>query len=149
MLSTFVFIVIRVFIALVASFIPIGNENSTVRRLPWVTFSIMALNALIFFATLPVVAGQQEEIAKVRSEMARFVVQHPELLADENVCKKLGETGVISKFESDAIAQQLKRSPELASQYEAWLRSLEAQKLRAELDQKLDAFKRVAQDSIR
>jgi membrane associated rhomboid family serine protease len=148
MLSVLIFVVIIIFLALVSSFIPIGNENSTVRRLPWVTFSIMALNALIFFVTLPVVAGQQEAIAKVGSEMARFVGQHPELLADENVRKKLGEAGVISKSESELIERQLKVSAELRFEYEEWLRSAEAQRLREELDQRIDAFKRAAQDSL-
>ena len=37
----------------IGSFIPIGNENSTVRRIPLVTFSIMVLCVLVYFVTLP------------------------------------------------------------------------------------------------
>jgi len=57
MLSMLLFILIIVFLALVSSFIPIGNENSTVRRVPWVTFSIMAVCVVIYYVTLPVVAS--------------------------------------------------------------------------------------------
>ena len=41
------FILIIIFLALVSSFIPIGNENSTVRRLPWVTFSIIDRKSVV------------------------------------------------------------------------------------------------------
>ena len=52
MLSGLVLLII-LFLVLFSMFIPIGNENSTVRRLPWITFGIMALNVLIYYVTLP------------------------------------------------------------------------------------------------
>ena len=148
MLSILFFIVIIVFLVLVSSFIPIGNENSTVRRLPWITFSIMALNVIIFYVTFPVVAGQQDEMMKLGNRIEQFVQQHQELLADESVRQKLSKVGVISKFEADSISEQLKNSPEIAAQYKEWLSTLEAERLRDELDQKLTAFKDAAQDSL-
>ena len=148
MLSILLFILIIVFLAIVSSFIPIGNENSTVRRLPWVTFSIMALNVVIYYVTLPVVGGQQDELMKLGTRMEKFVQQHQELLADENVRKKLSEIGFISKAEAEAIEEHLKKSPELEGKYKEWFRGIEAQKLREELDQKITAFKEVAQDSL-
>ncbi len=54
MLSILVLILIIIFLAVVSSFIPIGNENSTVRRPPWITFSIMAIKFVIFFVSFPV-----------------------------------------------------------------------------------------------
>ncbi len=148
MLGILLFILIIIFLALVSSFIPIGNENSTVRRLPWVTFSIMAINVVIYYVTLPVVGGQQDELMKLGTRMEQFVQQHQELLADENVRKKLSEIGVISKPEAEAIAEHLKKSPELETQYKEWLNGIEAQKLRDELDQKLTDFKEAAQESL-
>ncbi|MEK6325222.1 MAG: rhomboid family intramembrane serine protease [Acidobacteriota bacterium] len=148
MLSILILILVIIFLGLVSSFIPIGNENSTVRRVPWITFSIMALNVVIFYVTLPVVAGQQDEMMKLGTSMEQFVKQHQELLADENVRKKLAEIGVISKLESDAIAEQLKKSPEIAAQYKEWLSSTEAQNQRYELDQKLAEFKNAVQESL-
>ena len=148
MLSTLILILIIIFLVLVSSFIPIGNENSTVRRLPWITFSIMAVNVGIFFVTYPTVQSQHEEMAKLGTAMELFVEKHPEMLADETVRKKLQEAGLISKTESDSIAEQIKKSPELAEQYRQWFASLEAQTLRDELDSKITAFKNAAQDSV-
>jgi len=148
MLSILFFILIIIFLAIVSSFIPIGNENSTVRRLPWVTFSIMAINVVAFYVTLPVVGAQQTELAKLGTRMEQFLEQHQELLADENVRKKLAETGVMSKAESDAIAEELTKSPHLEAEYREWLKGIEAEKLREELDQKITAFKTAAQDSL-
>ena len=148
MLSILFLILIVIFLALVSSFIPIGNENSTVRRLPWVTFSIMAVNVIVFYVTLPVVGAQQNEMIKLGTRMEQFVQQHKELLADETVRKKLIEVGLVSKDEADAIAEQLKKSPEIDAQYKEWLRSIEAQRLRDDLDQKLTDYKDAAQDSL-
>jgi len=148
MLSTLILILIIIFLVLVSSFIPIGNENSTVRRLPWITFSIMAVNVGIFFVTYPTVQSQHEEMAKLGTAMELFVEKHPEMLADETVRKRLQEAGLISKTESDSIAEQIKKSPELAEQYRQWFASLEAQTLRDELDSKITAFKNAAQDSV-
>ena len=53
MFELFMFICIIIFLVVIGSFIPIGNENSTVRRLPWVTFGIMGFCVFIYYATLP------------------------------------------------------------------------------------------------
>src|SRR6185369_11942058 len=95
MLSILLFVLIIIFLAVVSSFIPIGNENSTVRRLPWITFSIMAINVVIFFVSFPVVAGQQEELQKLGSQIEVFLKKNPEILADEKVRDKLSEIGFI------------------------------------------------------
>jgi len=148
MLGILLFILILVFLGLVSSFIPIGNENSTVRRLPWITFSIMAANVFVFYVTLPVVGGQQDELSKLGTRIEQFVQKHQELLADEKIRKKLSDIGMMGKMEGDAIEEQLKKSPEIDAQYKEWLRGIEAQKLREELDEKLTTFKEVAQDSL-
>jgi len=148
MLSILLFVLIIIFLAIVSSFIPIGNENSTVRRLPWITFSIMAINVIIFYVTLPVVGAQQSELMKIGLRMEQYVQQHPELLADDGVRKKLTEVGMVSKGEAEAIEEQLQKSPELASQYKEWLAGLDAQRLREELDNKISEFKATAKDSL-
>src|SRR5437762_1546731 len=113
MFSTLLLILIIIFLVLVSSFIPIGNEKSTVRRLPWITFSIMAINVIIFYVTLPAVANQQDQMMKLGSAIEQFVEKHPEILVDEGARKKLLDAGVISKAESDQIAEQIKKSPDL------------------------------------
>jgi membrane associated rhomboid family serine protease len=142
------FILALVFLGLVSSFIPIGNENSTVRRLPWVTFSIMAVNVIVFYVTLPVVGAQQDELGKLGGRIEQFVEKHQELLADAKIRSQLSEIGMIGKAEAEAIEDHLKKSPELASQYKEWLNGIEAQRLRQELDDKLTTFREAAQDSL-
>jgi|RhiMetdeSRZDD1v2_1073273.scaffolds.fasta_scaffold49509_1 membrane associated rhomboid family serine protease len=148
MFDILLLILIIIFLGIVGSFLPIGNENSTVRRLPWVTFSIMAVNVVVFYVTLPVVGGQLSEIGKLGTRIEQFVVKHPELLGDEKTREKLLEIGMIGKADGEEIAEQLKKSPELSAQYASWLRGIEAQKALEELDEKIVAFKAAAQDSL-
>lgn len=148
MLSLVFFIVAIMFLAVVGSFIPIGNEDSTVRRLPWVTFSIMAANVIIFYVTLPIIGGQMEELVKRGDKLEHFVSAHQELLADETVRKRLIEAGMMSNPEAEEIAQQLKVSPDTESEYASWLRSGDAQKLREEFDQTLSAFTNARKQSV-
>jgi membrane associated rhomboid family serine protease len=148
MAEIIVFILILIFLGIVSSFVPIGNENSTVRRLPWITFSIMAVNVVVFYVTLPVVGSQLDELDKLGNKIGQFIGKHQELLGDEDIREKLSEIGMLSKVEGDAITEQLNTSPETDTQYKEWLRGIEGQKLREELDQKLTAFKVAAQDSL-
>jgi len=148
MAGILLFILILIFLGIVSSFIPIGNENSTVRRLPWVTFSIMAVNVVVFYVTLPVVGGQMDELGKLGSRIGQFVEKHQELLADEKIREKLSEVGMMSKTERDAISEQLRKSPEIEAQYQEWLRGIEGHKLREELDEKLSAYNLAAQESL-
>ena len=85
-----VFLIIAIILAaLVGSFIPIGTENSTVRRLPWVTFSIMAANVIIFYVTLPIIGIQLEELANHAGKLQTFMTSNPEMVADQDVRKTL------------------------------------------------------------
>ena len=147
-MSILILIVIIIFLALVSSFVPIGNENSTVRRLPWITFSIIALNVVIFFATLPVVAGEQDRLARLATHIEKFIEQHQELLADEGIRSKLVDAGMMSKRQADALGVQLQNSPDLQSEYDVWLRSAEAQSLRTELEQRLTDYKDSAANTL-
>jgi len=148
MLSILFFILIAIFLAVVSSFIPIGNANSTVRRLPWVTFSIMAINVVVYYVTLPVVGSQVEELVKMSTRMEQFVQQHQEILADETVRKQLNEIGLLSTGESETIADRMKKSPQLEAEYKEWLRGIDAQNLRDELYSKITAYKEALQESI-
>ena len=85
----------------------------------------MALNVIIFYVTLPVVAGQLDELGKLGTRIGQFIEKHQELLADENVREKLTDMGMMSKMERDAIEDQLKKSPEIDAQYKEWLRGIE------------------------
>src|SRR5436309_2391063 len=140
MFELFMFICIIIFLVVIGSFIPIGNENSTVRRLPWVTFGIMALCVLIYFMTLPAQASSMKEVVQSYGDLQKFLQQNEALAADDEVRNKLVQYGLMMKEEAETIKDQLKKNPELASQYESWLRTAEAIQLREEFNKKLMAF---------
>ncbi|HKP11259.1 MAG TPA: rhomboid family intramembrane serine protease, partial [Blastocatellia bacterium] len=112
----------------------------TVRRLPWVTFSIMGLCVLIYFGTLPAQAGSMKDVVQSYGELTKFLDQNEALAADDDVRDKLIQHGLMTKEEAEIIKDSLKRRPDLASQYETWLRTPEATQLREEFNRKLTAF---------
>ena len=118
------------------------------RRLPWVTFSIMAANVIIFYVTLPIIGGQMEELVEHRNKLERFVSTHQELLADETVRERLIEAAMMSKEEAEEIEQQVKASPDTESEYASWLRSGDAQKLREEFDKTISVFTNALKESV-
>src|SRR5215211_6910026 len=122
MFSLLLLILAIIFTTIVSSFIPIGTENSTVRRLPLITFTIMALNVLVYYGTLPAVAGQLNEIIDSGTKLEKFVEQHQELLAGKGVRKGLVEVGFLSKEQSDLIEQQLKANPDTQNEYDLWFK---------------------------
>jgi membrane associated rhomboid family serine protease len=148
MLSLPIYIVVIVAVVIAAAFIPIGNENSTVRRLPWVTFAILAINVVVFFTTLPAVSSQQDEAIKIAVSIELFMKQHPEILVDQKVRKELREIGALSKEESEAIAQELKKSPDLEAQYQEWLATTDAETMRDEIDLRINAYTNSVHESI-
>src|SRR5689334_12066489 len=75
--------------------VPLGNENSTVRRLPWVTFSIIAMNVVIFLCTLPIISQQETETFQKRYQLLEFLEQNPSLLYDKAVRRKLVDEGIV------------------------------------------------------
>ncbi len=128
-------LIIILFLLLLSCFIPIGNENSTVRRLPWITFGIMALNVLIYYVTLPGNVGQQREIMKEGSRLEECIKQEPRLLADEAVRKKIFQIGIFSKRDMEEIERQVKATFTDSNQLTLWLNSTEGVKAREEFEQ--------------
>ena len=149
MLSILILILAIIFTSIVSSFIPIGTENSTVRRLPVITFAIMALNVLVHYGTLPVVAGQMKEILDSATQLEKFVMEHQEqLLADKDIRKKLLEVGMISEYQVEFIEEQMKRNPDGEREYERWFKGSGGAELRGEFDQKLAALKTARDKSL-
>ncbi len=137
MLSLLIYIIVILFLVVMSMFIPIGNENSTVRRLPWVTFIIMALNVFVYYVTLPGQASSVKEITSAAAELGKFLETNQQLLADDEVRNKLIAEGLVRKEQSEFLKEQLKMNPALQSDYESWLRSSEARDLREEFNKKL------------
>jgi membrane associated rhomboid family serine protease len=63
--------------------IPFGSEQTTVRRLPWVTFAIMGLCLIAFIPTYVLSSSHDEEILQQRFyEIFEYLSQHPYLDLD-------------------------------------------------------------------
>jgi hypothetical protein len=64
--------------------IPIGHEQTSVRRLPWVSFTIMGLCVVAWLLSLT--APDNEEIILDREKMAlHYYFEHPYLALDEEL----------------------------------------------------------------
>ncbi len=137
MLSLLIYIIVILFLVVMSMFIPIGNENSTVRRLPWITFIIMGLNVFIYYVTLPGQAESTKQVISAATELQQFLQRNEQLLADENVRNKLVAEGLVTKEQVDLVKEQFKSNPSLQSEYDLWLRSSEANQLREEFNKKL------------
>lgn len=59
--------------------IPLGHEQRSVRRLPWVTFTIMALCLVVFLLTLPGDSRRQKEAFQQLESALEFFFEHPYL----------------------------------------------------------------------
>ena len=104
-----IFYIILAFTIVIATFFmptPIGNENSTVRRLPYVTFSIIAVNILIFVATIPLVSKQTRAYEQTASDLGDLLTAHPKLLYEDENVRKLVDSGLISESDVDRIKRR-------------------------------------------
>jgi membrane associated rhomboid family serine protease len=59
--------------------IPIKHENMTARRWPLVTFSLVAVNTLVFLATFQTLKDQQKHLSELKLHMVLLAASHPEL----------------------------------------------------------------------
>jgi membrane associated rhomboid family serine protease len=60
-------------------FIPIGLDQTSVRRLPWVSFSIIAINLVVFVAVSVAVHSANEAISRRGQAVMSYWTQHPYL----------------------------------------------------------------------
>lgn len=61
--------------------LPIGSDQTTVRRMPWITLGIMALCVLAYVYTL-IAPGDERAIVVAEMEAVEYYVQHPYLEFD-------------------------------------------------------------------
>ncbi|MCK4645496.1 MAG: rhomboid family intramembrane serine protease, partial [Candidatus Aminicenantes bacterium] len=67
--------------------IPIGHESSTVRRLPWVTFIIMAMCLAAHIMISGTMSKQVKELGNTAQEIFKYYIQHPYLKLDPEIKK--------------------------------------------------------------
>ncbi len=67
--------------------LPIGHESSTVRRLPWVTFIIMAGCLVAHLMISGTMSKQAKELGNTAQEIREYYGQHPYLKLDPEIKK--------------------------------------------------------------
>ncbi|HET9531595.1 MAG TPA: rhomboid family intramembrane serine protease [Blastocatellia bacterium] len=116
------------------TFVPLGNERSTVRRLPWITFSIMAICVVVFYVNLPSTVQQNRDLMQARSKLGDFLEENRSILADDEVRRRLKDLGLMSDEEVETIEKEMKGTLDAEYRVKAWLVTADARKLREEFD---------------
>ncbi|PYP89579.1 MAG: hypothetical protein DMF61_02605 [Blastocatellia bacterium AA13] len=120
--------------------IPIGNEYSTVRRVPWITFGIMALNVLVYYVSLPSTAPEDRAVERTAKEVRFLLNNNRPILADDKLRDDLFKSGFIPKEEKDDIEGQLERDS-TKREYTAWLRTSDAIQIREQFEVRLNEYR--------
>ncbi len=83
--------------------LPYGHEQTSVRRLPWVTFALMGLCVVMFVGTLPAIHTAQRRIVTRMQEVIEFFFEHPYLELDPALrrvlMRGLGDDGAAAMTE--------------------------------------------------
>ena len=78
--------------------IPIGHDQQTVRRLPWVTFAILAVNLLVFLATGTTGSQHEASGAQAAQEAVAFWLEHPHADMPDRFLKEVMTPRQIEQF---------------------------------------------------
>jgi membrane associated rhomboid family serine protease len=89
-------------------FIPIGHQETTVRRLPWVTFAIMGLCLVVFLFTNPGERSRQEQAFEDLGQAFEYFGEHPYLEMDERLQDVL--TQEFGPDETTALIEMMRQS---------------------------------------
>jgi membrane associated rhomboid family serine protease len=89
-------------------FIPIGHEETTVRRLPWVTFIIMALCLVVLVVTYPGERSRREKAFENLNEAWGYFEEHPYLQMDERLRGALTEQ--FGDAETHALIEMMRQA---------------------------------------
>jgi len=114
--------------------IPLRHENMASRRWPVVTFTLIALNFVIFLGTHSIIDRQQPELAQTKLHLIVLASTHPELNVPE---KAQGFVSSI-QFRNSALWKQAKDSSR--APVDAWDSQIRLKEDPAELQQEMDAL---------
>src|SRR5262245_56840358 len=148
MLGGALVLILIIFLGIIGSLIPIGNERSTVRRLPWITFAIIAISVMIYYVTLPSLVGQNRRLITNISLLKEFVDHHQEMLGDEQTRVDLKEIGIISDARIKEVEKSISANPGFEKEYKVWWRGREASRLREQLDTLLSEHRAVTGEHL-
>jgi membrane associated rhomboid family serine protease len=81
--------------------IPIGSDQATVRRMPWVTLSIIGLCLIAFVYTL-IAPGDEEAVVEAEMRAVEYFIDHPHLEMDSQL-KGFRYYSLRQSFEGDPV----------------------------------------------
>ena len=120
--------------------IPYGHEQRSVRRLPWVTFTIMALCLVVFLLTLPGENRRQNEAFQQLDIALEFFIEHPYLELQPRFHDLL-----VSEMGEEVLTAQLEMMRETGPDPPDSDRALQIEQ--GELDTLVEKFFRILGDS--
>ena len=128
--------------------IPIKHDNMEGRRWPIVTFTLIALNILIFLGTHWTIEKQQPELFEIRVQVLLLAAGHPELKMPEEVQEFVSD---FQKSNPEAWNEATAQYKELAS--EAGMRSIlrgeeDPEELQASMDSLAQRYHEAMSHSI-
>ncbi len=113
--------------------IPLGHEQRSVRRLPWVTFTLMALCLLIFVLTFPGDARRQNEAFEQLETALQYFFEHPYLELQPRFRNLL-----VSEMGEETLSAQLEAMREVGPDPPSLGRALQQEQ--AQFDELVAAF---------
>ena len=78
--------------------IPIGHDQQTVRRLPWVTFAILAVNLLVFLGTGTSGSNQEAAGNRAAQEAVDYWLEHPHLEMPDQFLRQVMTPRQVDEF---------------------------------------------------
>ncbi len=81
--------------------LPIGHDQATVRRMPWVTFSIIGLCLVAYVSTL-IAPGDEEAVVEAEVRAVEYFIAHPYLEIDPQL-KGFRYYSMRQSFEDDPV----------------------------------------------
>jgi membrane associated rhomboid family serine protease len=113
--------------------IPIGQENNVVRRHPWVSLVLIALNFLVFFATALGEEGPRRAAIERLVAVVEYLGEHPYLAPPASIATRLGDEFLteLDKVRSQWAQAGHSPRPELVAQEQAQLDGLAEEALAA------------------
>ncbi|HZS46794.1 MAG TPA: rhomboid family intramembrane serine protease [Blastocatellia bacterium] len=83
-------------------FFPVGSDKDEVRRIPWITFSLIALNIFAFSITYLISLKDQQRADAAAEQVQEFLRVHPELM-DGDRMDELARVGIVPKLEGEYL----------------------------------------------
>jgi membrane associated rhomboid family serine protease len=71
--------------------IPVGLEGRAVRRIPWVSLGLLAVNVIVAAVTIAVGAARENDIGVLYGLLRQALAAHPYLMLDADVARTLGD----------------------------------------------------------